>query len=133
MADFIGDRITVTFATSPVVVKRPPAPSSFSWRGRVYEVDKVLSQWEDFQRPTEQRSIFERAPFNLRAGGRHASWGFGKTYFRVRAFAGRGTSGEVSEVFELFYDRRPEGKSRLGSWTLYRRLSEQDLETGKIC
>ncbi len=130
MATFVGEKIDVTFTHPPVAAKRPPAPESFVWHGRRFTVREVLAEWQDFERPAEQRVIFERAPFNLRAGGRHASWGFGKTYFRIRA----STDGSVETgAFEVFYDRRPSGKSRLGSWTLYRTLAEEDLLPGKSC
>lgn len=130
MATFVGEKIDVTFSLPPVAAKRPPAPEFFIWRGRRFTVGEVLSEWQDFERPAEHRVVFERAPFNLRAGGRHASWGFGKTYFRIRATAdGSAEAG----AFEVFYDRRPSGKSRLGAWTLYRILGEEDLPTGKSC
>lgn len=130
MAEFVGEKIEVSFKDPLVVAKRPPAPVSFAWRGRTFTVREVLSEWQDFERPEEQRAVFERAPFNLRAGGRHASWGFGKTYFWIRACLGDGSG---AEVLEIFYDRRPSGRSRLGSWTLYRRLSDEEVVSGKTC
>ena len=110
---FIGDEITVEFDSPAVRKKLPGPPSAFSWQGTTYRVVELLARWSEYER--KGRSARNMAPAHARVAQRRGSWGVGRFYFRVR------TDGD--KVFDLYYDRAPEGAGdRVGHWYLYREL-----------
>ncbi len=92
---FIGEVIEVAFERGHFE-KIAIAPSVFRWRERPYRVVEVEREWQSYD------------------GKGVGSWGVGRTYFRVRT--------ESGEVFELYYDRRPDGGRKKGAWVLWRSL-----------
>jgi poly(3-hydroxyalkanoate) synthetase len=92
---FIGEVTEVAFDRGHFE-KVAIAPSAFRWRGEWVRVAEVEREWQSSD------------------GKGAGSWGVGRTYFRVRA--------ESGEVFELYYDRRPDGGQKKGTWVLWRLL-----------
>ena len=92
---FIGEVIEVVFERGHFE-KIAIAPSVFRWRERSHRVVEVEREWQSYE------------------GKGAGSWGVGRTYFRVRT--------ESGEVFEIYYDRRPDGGRKKGMWVLWRSL-----------
>ncbi|MCK5328341.1 MAG: hypothetical protein KAR36_07040 [Candidatus Latescibacteria bacterium] len=90
---FIGEIVEVAFDRGHFE-KVAIAPTSFRWRGRNYRVVRVDREWQSGE------------------GKGAGSWGVGRTYFRVRTDSG--------ETFELYYDRKPDGRLKKGMWVLWR-------------
>jgi len=110
---FIDDEIEVFFERTPLLSKRPSAPSGFSWSGEQYLVVEVISEWVDTRRRGKMgRNMSEE---HLRTAERRGSWGVGRFYFRVRT--------DQQRFFDLYYDRAPKGAAdRAGHWFLWREL-----------
>jgi hypothetical protein len=123
---FIDEPITVVFDQPPTFEKRPPCPDGFVWRGEVFRVAALLSEWRDYGRRGRMASNME--PGHAALAAERGSWGVGRFYFRVRTIAGA--------IFELYYDRAPKGSAqRKGAWFLFRELtpgegSEACADTG---
>ncbi len=110
---FVSEEITVTFDSPPVLRKRPPPPTGFTWREQTFAVEEVLSRWFDYGRRGDMAKNMQ--PAHLRVAAKRGSWGVGRFYFRVRTGEGR--------VFDLYYDRAPgEAGDRQGHWFLWREL-----------
>lgn len=113
---FIGEPITVAWDAPPVFSKRPGCPDRFTWRGETYTIVALLSERQDYTR--RGRFASNMRPEHAAAASQRGSWGVGRTYFRVRIDDGR--------VFELYYDRAPQGAERQGTWFLYQELAGGD-------
>jgi hypothetical protein len=114
-ARFIGAPVEVTYDRPPLVEKRPGRPDGFVWEGRSYRVKAVLKEWHDYRR----RGRFARNMSQAHAAvaERRGSWGVGRDYYRVLT--------ETGEVFDLYYDRAPQGvEGRKGGWFLFRQVEE---------
>lgn len=111
---FIDETIDVHFAVPPAFEKRPDCPAAFTWRGDVFAVAEVLSEWRDYGR--RGRMANNMRPEHAELAAERGSWGVGRFYFRVRTGAG--------PVFDLYYDRAPKGTTnRKGEWFLFRELT----------
>ncbi len=120
-ARFIGASIEVAFDEPPELEKRPGPPDGFVWEGRNYRVVAVLREWHDYRKRGKTATFYikERGSFRAKAAERRGSWGVGRDYFRVRT--------ETGEVFDVYYDRSPNGPGgRKGSWFLFRQILEDE-------
>lgn len=107
--NFYDEPIEVIFSTPPVLEKKPPCPDGFTWREEYFSISEVLEEWSDFKR--RGRMARNMAPAHLASASRLGSRGVGRFHFRVKTTSGR--------LFELYYDRSPEGVDRQkGRWTL---------------
>lgn len=112
-AGFYGESIEAEFAQQPELEKKPGAPSAFVWRGQRFEVARVLKEWHDYGGSGPMGGM-------VGGGGKGAGpWGggsrtIGRDYYRVATAGG--------EIFDVYFDRRPKGKDRKGSWTLDRKI-----------
>jgi hypothetical protein len=112
---FVDEKVEVAFDRPPDLAKKPGPPSAFHWRGERLRVTDVLTAWTDYRR--RGRMAQNMAEAHLKTAARRGSWGVGRFYFRLRVEDGR--------VFDLYYDRAPEGPDdRAGQWFLYRELRE---------
>ena len=110
---FIGQEIRVEFDRAPALEKKPTSPDRFSWEGEIYQIESVLSEWQDFRR--RGRMARNMRPQNAAKALRRGSWGVGRFYFRVHTRCGR--------IFDLYYDRAPKNvEDRKGSWFLDREM-----------
>lgn len=109
---FIGEPITVGWDEAPVFSKRPGCPDRFEWQGKVYTVTELLREHSDYTR--RGRFANNMRPEHAEAASERGSWGVGRTYFVVQVEDGR--------VFELYYDRAPQGARRAGTWFLYQEM-----------
>lgn len=113
---FVGEEIITTFNKEPMYSKKPGSPSTFAWRGEVFNVTDTLSSWFDYKRKGNVAKNMR--PENLREAERRGSWGVGRFYFRVETEGGR--------IFDLYYDRAPkDAGDRKGRWFLWREMEEQ--------
>jgi hypothetical protein len=113
---FVDEPIEAIFNEPPVLIKAPPCPSAFVWRGETYPVIEMLEVWQNFQR----RGRFARnmRPSHATKASKSGSWGVGRFHYVVRVEDGR--------IFEIYYDRAPESAGdRLGHWFL---LYERKIE-----
>jgi hypothetical protein len=112
---FIDEAIGAAFDQPPTLSKKPGPPDRFEWRGQLFPVREVVEQWFSYERRGRmQRNM---APEHAETAARRGSWGVGRFFFRVRVEGGR--------VFDLYYDRAPQGADdRLGKWILWRELEE---------
>jgi len=118
---FIGQEIRVNFDHEPALEKKPSVPDRFDWEGVTYQVESLLSAWQDFQR--RGRMAHNMRPHNAAKARRRGSWGVGRFYFRVLTEGGR--------IFDLYYDRAPKNAGdRKGSWFLDREMGITDQERG---
>lgn len=115
MSAFISAEITPIFKSQPLVRRRAGAPDAFLWNGERFEVVETLRKWSEAGEPWWRRRRWR----NRR---QHAS-SLGRDYYRVRAAGGR--------IFDLYYDRRLEGRALGGIWILWRELDDGDLDTGQ--
>lgn len=110
---FIGQEVPVEFDKKPTLEKKPPAPDRFLWEEETYQVESVLSEWQDFGR--RGKMAHNMRPHNAAKALRRGSWGVGRFYFRVLTSVGR--------IFDLYYDRAPKNvEDRKGSWFLDREM-----------
>ena len=113
---FIGQEVQVEFDKKPSLEKRPPAPDRIIWEGQTYQVESVLSEWQDYSR--RGRMARNMRPENAAKALRRGSWGVGRFYFRVLTDSGR--------IFDLYYDRAPKNvEDRKGSWFLDREMVKE--------
>lgn len=114
---FISEEVEVHFDEPPLLTKRPHAPDGFRWQQEQHLARRVLSAWTDYERRGDMAKNMQ--PAHLRLARQRGSWGVGRFYFRLETEQGR--------VFDLYYDRAPEGAAdRGGHWYLWRELEEQD-------
>jgi hypothetical protein len=112
---FIDETIDVYFAVPPAFEKRPECPAAFTWRGDLYGVAEVLSEWRDYGR--RGRMAANMRPEHAELAAERGSWGVGRFFFRVRTDAG--------PIFDLYYDRAPKGTAnRKGAWFLFREMTQ---------
>jgi hypothetical protein len=110
---FIAEEIQPLFDSPPPRQKTPPCPDGFTWQGKTFRVQEMLSEWHDFIR--RGRMARNMRPTHALAAADHGSIGVGRFYFRVRTDSG--------QVFDLYYDRQVKDvDDRLGHWYLYREL-----------
>lgn len=116
---FISEEIEVQFDEPPLLTKRPKAPDGFCWQQEQYQARRVLSAWTDYERRGNMAKNMQ--PAHLRLARKKGSWGVGRFYFRLETQQGR--------VFDLYYDRAPEGAAdRAGHWYLWRELERRDAD-----
>jgi len=112
---FIDEPIEVAFDQPPVFEKRPPCPDGFTWRGVLFHVVELLSEWRDYGR--RGRMAANMRPEHAELAAERGSWGVGRFFFRVRTEAG--------PIFDLYYDRAPKGSAnRKGAWFLFREMTQ---------
>lgn len=110
---FIEESVEVQFTEPPVLEKKPTCPTSFVWRGRLFQIIETVAEWQDYRR--RGRMARNMQPKHAMVAERRGSWGVGQFYFRVRTEDGR--------VFDLYYDRAPQDVDhRKGNWFLYQEL-----------
>ena len=112
-AGFFGDEIQPEFDSEPAIEKKPGAPAAFVWRGQRFAVARVVKEWHDYGRVQPGFGGPGRggtAPW----GAQSVSRGVGRDYYRVATEAG--------EIFDIYFDRRPKGKDKKGSWTLDKKI-----------
>jgi len=108
--NFIGEQVEAIFDEPPLLLKSPPCPNAFIWRGETFSVVETLETWVNYER--RGRMARNRSPSHGATAARRGSWGVGRFHFRVRVAGGR--------IFELYYDRAPEtAGDRAGHWFLF--------------
>ena len=122
-SEFYADEIEVRFEEEPAIEKKLGVPSAFTWRGREYVIVELLNEWHDYRKRGKTRTFYEkeRGSYWVKMSQRQGSWGVGRDCYRVLTAGG--------EVFDIYYDRAPRGRKRIGQWVLSRR-SGGDEETG---
>lgn len=116
---FISESIQVQFNQPPVLEKKPGCPDRFAWRGDMYQITEILSEWHDYER--RGRMQHNMRPDHAVAAARRGSWGVGRDYYRVCT--------DTGQVFDIYYDRAPKtAVDRKGGWFLYREMSVSELE-----
>jgi hypothetical protein len=106
---FINEPVEARFDPPPLLEKMPGCPNSFLWRGSVFQVVELVSEWHDYHR--RGRSSRNMKPEHAAVAEHRGSWGVGLDYYRVRTDSGR--------FFDLCFDRAPKGSDhRKGSWFL---------------
>jgi len=112
---FIGEQIEVEFNQPPTLEKVPGCPDHFVWRGQRRRVVRLIAEWHDHSR--RGRMARNMQPQHAEVAAHRGSWGVGRSYFRIES--------EGGQVFDLYYDRAPDGPDRRkGTWYLYRELTE---------
>jgi hypothetical protein len=107
--NFIDEPVEAVFNHPPLLLKSPPCPDAFIWRGETYAIAEMLGAWQDYRR--RGRMGRNMRPEHAATAALRGSWGVGRFFFRVRAETGR--------VFDLYYDRAPESAGdRKGHWFL---------------
>ena len=111
---FIEERIEVQFETPPMLEKKPGCPDGFIWRGSVYRIVDILSEWHDYHR--RGRMVRNMRPEHAKAARKRGSWGVGQDYYRIKT--------ESGHCFDIYYDRAPKDVDRRkGEWYLFQELS----------
>ena len=114
---FIGEQIVVEFEKPPLFLKKPPCPNWFTWRKKRYKIVSLLQEWRNYERRGRMR--MNMRPANQAKAAQRGSWGVGRYYFRVSVQNGR--------IFEIYYDRSPQGSGgRQGVWFLSREILVDD-------
>ncbi|MBM3151752.1 MAG: hypothetical protein FJZ96_06035 [Chloroflexi bacterium] len=110
---FIDRPVEPVFDTPPARQKTPPCPDGFSWDGKVYRVEQLLSEWRDFSRRGRMGNNMRPSHAAVAAG--RGSLGVGRFYFRLLV--------DTGQVFDIYYDRAiRDADDRKGHWFLYREL-----------
>jgi hypothetical protein len=110
---FICEAIDVGFAESVLFNKKPECPNYFSWRGNLFEITELISEWHDFGR--KGRYDRNMKDSHLERASEKGSLGVGRFYFRIRTASSR--------VFDIYYDRSIKNVSdTIGSWVLFQEL-----------
>ncbi len=113
---FIGAPVEVVFDSAPLLEKKPHCPDGFVWEGQSWRVERVITEWFNFDR--RGRAERNMRPAHAGRAAIRGSWGVGKFYYRVQVTGGR--------IFELVYDRAPEDADRgKGTWFLLMELEER--------
>jgi len=115
--EFYSEEIEACFEEEPLLEKRPGLPSGFIWRGREYRIVELQREWHDYRKRGKSAAFYEkeRGAYWVRASQRRGSWGVGRDYYRVLT--------DTSEVFDIYYDRKPKGGKSKGGWFLWRKVS----------
>ncbi len=110
---YIGEIITVGFDTPLVFTKKPDCPDEFSWRGKIFSITELLSEWQDFSRKGKYSRNMKDA--HLQRANIKGSLGVGRFYFQVRT--------DESRVFDIYYDRSIKNTLETGGfWVLFQEL-----------
>jgi hypothetical protein len=110
---FIGESIQVHYDQPPTLEKKPGCPQAFTWRGQIYRVIELVSEWHNYQR--RGRMAKNMQPQHAAVASGRGSWGVGQDYYRVRT--------DTDQFFDLYYDRAPKGADqRKGAWFLDKEL-----------
>jgi hypothetical protein len=110
---YLGEVISVGFNKAPIFRKKPACPDKFTWQGKIYFVNALLSEWADFSRKGKNNRNMKDA--HLELAKVHGSLGVGKFYFRVQTTDLR--------VFDLYYDRAIKNAfDSDGYWVLFQEL-----------
>lgn len=120
-ARFIGAPIEATYDQAPPLEKRPGPPDGFAWEGRTYRVTALLREWHDYRLRGKGEAFYvkERGSYRAKAVQRRGTWGVGRDYYRVRT--------DTGEVFDIYYDRAPQGPGRgKGAWFLLRQIVQEE-------
>jgi hypothetical protein len=119
---FIGEPIQVEFHGQPLLSKKTGCPVAFHWRGEMFPVAEMLSEWHDYSR--RGRMALNMTPAHARSAGRRGSRGVGRDYFTVRTGGGR--------IFTLYYDRAPrDSANQSGEWHLFGEDVEAEDDPGR--
>jgi hypothetical protein len=76
------------------------------WAGARYDVVATLASWSEAGEPRWRRRSWRNRRQHVSA--------LGRDYYRVRTAGGR--------IFDLYYDRKLEGRQLGGDWILWREL-----------
>ena len=107
---YIGEEITVGFKKPSLFIKSPVCPDTFDWRGEIYSVGELISEWRDFTRKGKNSRNMQNA--HLERASSKGSKGVGRFYFTVQTSELR--------VFELYYDRSIKNVfDKNGRWILF--------------
>jgi hypothetical protein len=107
----IVEPIEPIFSEDPVLEKKPGLPVGFEWRGVVYQIERLISEWHDYRR--RGRMGKNMRPSHAAAASVKGSWGVGSDYYLIETNADR--------IFVIYYDRAPkDSDQRKGSWVLER-------------
>ncbi len=110
---FINEPIEVIFLSTPVIEKKPVCPEKFIWRGVVFPVLEMISEWHDYNR--HGRMARNMQPQHAAVATKRGSWGVGIFYFRIKT--------DQNRYFDIFYDRSPKDiDDRKGKWYIYREV-----------
>jgi len=113
---FIEEPIEVVFYQQPALEKRAGCPDGFVWRGNIYMIEELVSEWHDYRR--RGRMARNMRPEHAAKAAKRGSWGVGQDYYRVRTDSG--------QLFDLYYDRAPKNVNhRKGEWRLFQELSPE--------
>src|SRR3990172_7504598 len=77
--------------------KKPTCPQAFEWRGQIFKIQHLISEWRDYERRGKYSNNMQ--PQHAVVARTRGSWGVGKFYFRVITDRG--------QVFDIYYDRAP--------------------------
>ena len=115
--EFYAEEIDVRFDQEPALEKRPGLPAAFCWRGTEYVIVDLLKEWHDYRQRGKSAAFYEkeRGSYRAKSAQRKGTWGVGRDFYQVRTDSG--------EIFEIYYDRAPTGRQRIGQWVLYRRMN----------
>jgi hypothetical protein len=107
---YIGEVISVGFNKAPIFSKKPACPDNFTWQGKIYYVNALLSEWADFSRKGKNNRNMKDA--HLERAKVLGSLGVGRFYFRVQT--------TDLGVFDLYYDRAIKNAfDSNGFWVLF--------------
>lgn len=107
----IVEPIDAIFTDEPVLEKKPGLPHGFEWRGKKYQITRLISEWHDYQR--RGRMSKNMRPSHAAASAKKGSWGVGSDYYLVET--------EIGRIFVIYYDRAPvDSDQHKGSWILER-------------
>jgi hypothetical protein len=122
--EFFAEEIEVRFEREPLLEKRPGLPAAFTWRSREYVIVQLIREWHDYRRRGRTRNFYEkeRGSYWVKSAQRRGSWGVGRDFYRVLTDSG--------DVFDIYYDRAPQGRDKIGQWILSRRLKAKDPNPG---
>jgi hypothetical protein len=116
---FISEPIEAQFDQPPMLEKKPGCPDRFVWRGRIYQITEILSEWHDYSR--RGRMEHNMRPEHAVAAAQRGSWGVGRDYYRVCT--------DTDRVFDIYYDRAPKkADDRKGGWVLYREMAASKMQ-----
>lgn len=111
MPGFISASVSPIFDT-PHALGRRRAPDAFLWNDEQHTVSEMLAFWSERGQAWWQRKQW-------RGRRQHVS-SLGRDYYRVRTAQGR--------IFDLYYDRRLQGRQMDGQWILWREWQPHELE-----
>ena len=72
---FIEEPIEVYFDITPLFEKKPGCPDAFDWRGELFRITELLSEWTDYRRRGKMARNMQ--PAHAEIATRKGSWGVG--------------------------------------------------------